>query len=199
MMQMLGALSAGGLVDFEIENPRLERLDAGAGKTVAGMSTRHARYRTTYDMRVKVLGFKRAQSVETVQDVYYSDELRDAAMGVWLRKEPPRTGTDLDRLIDLEVEKIQGFPLETVDTTTTTGKKGKQTTTVTRTVVSRVDRGVSFPAGTFVIPDGYTPVQMMPTEAMLAAGQQPTAEEGEGEGEKKGGVFGRLKKLGKKK
>lgn len=201
MMQMLGALTDSGMVEFEIQNPRLETLASGPGKTVAGLPTRQARYRTTYDMRMKILGFKRIESVESLQEVYYTEELRDAAMGVWLRKEPPRTGTELDTLIDLEVSKIKGFPLEIVDTTTTTGKKGKQTTTVTRTQVTKLNRGVSFPADTWIIPDDYTPVQVMPTEAMLAEGRQAPPEEAEGaeEQEEKGGLMGRLKKLGRKK
>ena len=194
VLRLLESMGESGLIDFQIDNARVESLAAGPGKTVAGLSTRHARYRTSYDMQIKVMGFKRAQRVETVQDVWYSDELRDAALGVWMRKEPPRTGTELDELIELEAGKIGGFPLETVATMTTTGKKGKQTTTTTHTLVSKMDRGASFPAGTFEIPDDYTPVQMMPSDAMLATGQ----EEG-GQEEEKGGLMGRFRKLGKKK
>lgn len=199
VMRMLGSLGEAGIVSFEIENPRLETLEQGPGKTVAGMATKHARYRTTYDMRMKIMGFKKMQSVESTQDVWYSDDLRDPAMGVWLRKEPPRTNTDLDKLIDLEVSKITGFPLETTDTMITTGKKGKQTTTTTRMRVEKLSRGVSFPASTWVIPDDYTPVQMMPSAEMLAGGQPPPEQsEGEGEEEDKG-VLGRFKKFGRKK
>ena len=201
IMGMLGALSESGMIEFQIENPRLESLPAGPGKSVAGMATQHARYRTSYDMKMKVLGFKRMQTVETVQDVWYTNEVPDPAMAVWLRKDPPRTNTGLDELIDLESQKIKGFPLETAETSITTGKKGKQTTITTRMQVTEINRGVSFAAGTFEIPEGYTPVQMMPTEEMMAAGQQPSAEEGEegGEEEKEGGLMGRLKKFGKKK
>ena len=199
IMRLIGAVSESGLVDFEINNARVEMLDRGPGKTVAGVATEHARFRTTYDMKIKVLGMGRAQNVETVQDIWYTEALQDAAMGVWLRKEPPRTNTELDELVDLEVAKIRGLPLETIATMTTTGKKGKATTTVTHTLVSDLRRGVSFPAATFVIPDDYTPVQMMPTEAMLAGGeQQPPAADDEQE-EEQGGLLGRFKKFGKKK
>ncbi len=196
IMKMLSALTDSGLIDVRIENPSVEALPAGPGKTVAGMTTRHARYRTSYDMQLKVLGMKNRQSIERIQDIWYTDEVPDAAMAVWLRKEPPRTNTELDKLIDLEVEKIQGFPLEIVETMTSTGRKGKQTTTVSRTQVSEIERGVSFPAGLFEIPEGYTPVQMMPTEEMMAAGEQRPESE---EGEEKGGLMGRFKKFGRKK
>ncbi|MFQ5349895.1 MAG: hypothetical protein ACE5EG_05565 [Thermoanaerobaculia bacterium] len=195
VMQLLGALSESGVIDFEIENPRLETLERGPGKSVAGIATKHARYRTTYDMQMKILGFKKRQQVETVQDVWYTTEVRDAGMGVWLRRQPPRTGTDLDRLIDLEVEKMGGgFPLETAETMTMTGRKGRQTTTITRMRVSELDRGASFAPGIYVIPSDYTPVEFVPTEATMAGGQQETPPEEE----KKGGIMGRFKKLGKK-
>ena len=81
--------------------------------------------------------------------------------------------------------------------TITTGKKGKQTTTTTHMLVSELQQGASFPAGTFVIPADFTEMQLMPTEAMMAAGQEsPSDDEGE---EQKGGMFGRFKKFGKKK
>ena len=82
------------------------------------------------------------------------------------------------------------------ETMTSTGKKGKQTTTTTRMRVLEIERGVSFPAGTFEIPEGYTPVQMMPSAEMMAGGQPPP--EGE-EGEEKGGLKSRLKRFGRKK
>ena len=200
VMQMLGALGESGIVSFEIENPRVETLAQGPGKTVAGVATKHARYRTSYEMRMKIMGFKNTQSVQSTQDVWYTEGLSDAAMGVWLRKEPPRTNTDLDRLIDLEVSKIQGFPLETVDTTVTTGKKGKQTTTTTRMQVTKLSRGVSFAASTWVIPDDYTPIQMNPAEAVMAGGQPPPEQsDGEEKEEEEGGIMGRFKKFGRKK
>lgn len=197
VMQLLGAFGDSGLLEFRIDNASIESLESGPGKEVAGVSTRHARFRTSYDMQIKVMGLKRSQNVQTIQDVWYSDELDDAALGVWLRKEPPSTGTELDELIDLEVGKISGFPLETIATMVTTGKKGKQSTTTSRTLVTRLERGASFPAGTFEIPDGYTPVQMMPDAALLAAGQPGTTEP-QGDDEPKGGLMGRFKKLGKK-
>jgi hypothetical protein len=201
VMQMLGTLSESGLINFEVDNAKVEMLERGPDKDVAGVATSHARYRTSYDMKIKVLGMGRMQHVETVQDVWTTKKLGDAAMGIWLRKEPPRTGTELDELVDLELSKIEGFPLETVSTTTTTGKKGKNgSTTTTHTLVSELRQDVSFPAGTFEIPADYTRTQLMPTEAMMAGGgQEGAADEPAGEEEEKGGLLGRFKKFGKKK
>jgi len=200
IFQMMGALSESGMMKFEIDNARVESLPSGSGKTVAGVATEHARFRTNYDMTIKVMGMGRAQHVETLQELWYSEALSDAAMGIWLRKEPPKTNTELDELIALEVGKIRGMPLEAITRTTTTGKKGKQTTTVNHTLVSDLRQGVSFPAATFVIPDDYRLVQMMPTTGMMAGGQPAEQSEGgeqESE-EEEGGLLGRFKKFGKK-
>jgi hypothetical protein len=194
VFQMLGSLEESGMVSFEVENPQVETLESGEGKVVAGLSTQHARYRTSYDMKMKILGLKRSQRIETVKEIWYTTAVSDAGMGVWLRREPPSTGTDLDVLIGLEMEKLEGgFPLETTETSVMTGKKGRQTTTVTRMRVEELQQGASFPAGTWEIPSDYTPVEMMPVGALAAGSEE------QGEQEEKGGVLGRFKKFGKKK
>jgi hypothetical protein len=198
VMQLLNAFGESGMIDIQIDNPQLVKLATGPGKSVAGVDAKHARYGMSYEMRMKIIGIKKTQTVETVQDIWYTDAMEDAGLSVWVRKKLPKTGTDLDELIALEASKIKGFPLETVETMTTTGKKGKQTTTTTHTLVSDLRQGVSFSGDTFVIPDDYTPVDMMPTGAMMESGDQQPQQEGEEE-EEKGGMLGRFKKFGKKK
>ncbi len=141
------------------------------------------------------MGIKKRQTIESVQDVWSTEALEDAALGVWLRT--PKTGhEDLDRLIELEATKIEGFPLEVIDRTTTTDKKGRSSTTVTHTLVTELEQGVAVPAGTFVIPPDYTQTQLMPTESMAAAAGDE--EESAEEEEEKGGLLGRFKRLGKR-
>ncbi len=200
IMKMAGGLLGGmkGVFSMEFDNPRVETLLEEPGGTLLGLPTTHYRYRTSYDLRMKVLGMNRSQSVETVQDIWFTEAIGDPAFGVWLRKEPPQTGhEDLDRLIALETSKIRGFPLKTVDQSTMTGKKGKETTTRTITEVVELERGVAIAPGTFTVPAGYTEKQIMPTGEMAAQGGEATADE-EPEEEEKGGMFGRLKKRLKK-
>lgn len=196
VMRMVGQLGSGGLLNIQIDNPRVETLEAGAGKTVAGLATRHHRYRSSYDLEVKIIGIKKRQTIDSIQDVWSTEALDDAALGVWLRT--PKTGhEDLDRLIELEATKIKGFPLEVIDRTTTTDKKGRGTTTVTHTLVTELEQGVAVPAETFVIPPDYTQTQLMPTDEMAAAGGEDGSSDDEEE-EEKGGLLGRFKRLGKK-
>lgn len=187
MLKMAGSVmeGLGGMVDMEFTDPEVEQLLAEDGGQVVGLPTRHYRYRTAYSMKIKVFGMKRANDVETMQDVWATDELDAAALGIWLRKEPPKTGNEqLDRLIDSEMAKVKGFPLKTVTVSTTTGgKRGeKESTTRSEMEVVELRRDEpAQPASTWEIPSGYQKTEMM-----------PAGEEGE-EGNPFKGLFGRKK------
>src|SRR5262249_39082986 len=90
--------------------------------------------------------------------------LRDPALGVWLRHDPPRTGNEqFDKLIAGETEKqrVSGFPLKTVGTTTTTQKRGKPSVTHHTLEVTLLETK-SIPDSTFEIPAGYKEPRMVP-------------------------------------
>ncbi len=185
MLRMVGGMmqAMGGLVSLKVTQPQVAKLLDEDGGTLAGLPTRHYRWRTTYDTEVKVFGMKQASSTETLQDVWVTQELGDEALGVWLRKDPPKLGDpEFDRLIEAEIARVPGFPLKTVTVSTTlSGKKRnkEQVTTTTMEVVA-LDRSAVAEAK-FVLPPDYRQVEMMP-----AMEQQ---EEGEGNPFK--GLFGR--------
>lgn len=154
----------GPLLKIEFSDPKVEKLLDEDGGTVAGLPTRHTRYRTSYNMKVKVLGMGNEASVVTEQDIWASDRIQDIALGVWLRSDPPRTGNEqFDKLIAAEVDKAKGFPLKTVTVSTTTQKKGKQTTTRSTMEVTQLDTSATVPASAFEIPAGYQETQLLPT------------------------------------
>lgn len=187
MLATAGAVmeSMGSMMSFDISDPQIEELAQGDGGTVAGLPTTYAKYRTTYSMEMKILGMKRSNQVEMVQEIWATDAVVDPGFGVWLRKGRPTGNESLDRLIKAEMSKVHGFPLKTVTVTTTTGgKKGKQNTTRSETVVTELDRDRSIPASTFEIPAGYEETQMLPAA-------------GEGEGQEGGNPFKGLFKGGK--
>jgi hypothetical protein len=164
MMGMVGNVlqGMGGLVKFEVSEPKVEKLADEDGGKLVGLSTRHYRFRTSYTMRVKVFGMGQPSAVVTEQDVWSTQELSDAGFGIWLRKAPPRIGNeDLDRLVNTEMEKIHGWPLKMVTTSTSTGKKGKPTTTRTTMEVTLLEK-TSVPASAFALPAGYKEVEMAP-------------------------------------
>jgi hypothetical protein len=157
MMNMFGAVmeSMGGMLQMEFSDPEVEKLLEESGGTVVGLPTTHYRYRTAYTMDMKIMGMKRSQSFETVQDIWSTEELADPALGVWLKRDPPSMGNaGIEKVIAAEMSKMKGFPLKTVQETITTGQKGKQQTTITTTEVYELDQTTVSPE-TFEIPADY--------------------------------------------
>lgn len=178
MMGMVGSVmqGMGPLLKVEFTDPKVEKLLEENGGTISGLPTTHYRYRTSYNMKIKVMGMGQEANVVTEQDVWATDKLQDVGLGIWLRNEPPRTGNaNFDKLIAGEMERAKGFPLKTVTVSTTTQKKGKQTVTRSTMEVTQLDTSADVPASSFEIPAGYQETQLL-----------PTAEAGEGEEEEQG-------------
>jgi len=152
MMQAMGPL-----LNIEIAGIEVEKLAEEPGGTIHGLPTTHVRYRTSYDMVIRVLGMRRANAVEQVQDIWATDALADVGLGVWLRKAPKTGFGELDELIAAEVGKVQGVALKMTQVSTTTGEKGKRSS-VTRTTmeVTELERALTIPPATFEVPAGYT-------------------------------------------
>ena len=177
---MLGLASGimqgmGPLLKFEVSDPKVEKLADEDGGAILGVPTRHVRYRTSYTMKVKVLGMGNVSDIVSQQDVWASDRLQDRALSVWLRSEPPRSGNEqLDKLITSQY-KIQGFPLKMVTVTTSTPqKKGQPTVNRSTMEVTQLETSATVPDSRFEIPSGYQETQMVPT----GEGQGDEAEQG---------------------
>jgi hypothetical protein len=168
---VLGMASAllegmGPLLKFEIQNAKVETLAEEPGGEVAGYPTTHYRFRTSYDILMKIMGIKRAQHVETVQDTWATDALDDPALGVWLVRNPPDLGdSGLAELLRLEREKQRGFPLKTVIEEISEGQKKKRQRTI-RTITEVLEVGErDAPADAYVWPSHYRKVDQMPAAA----------------------------------
>lgn len=154
--QMMNAM--GGLVSMEFSDPKVEKLLDEDGGTVLGHSTRHVRFKTSYTMAMKVLGMKRQNQVETLQDVWVATGWTDLGLGAWFRKAPPKTGNGpLDKLASSEWGRIEGIPLKS--TTVSTSNDGKrQTVTRVEMEVTSLE-ATTVPADTFALPPGYQKVE----------------------------------------
>ncbi len=163
MLQTFGDVmeSMKGVVNLDFSDPKVEKLEEGPGGQILGHATTHTRFRTSYTTSIKIMGMKRSSSTETVQDLWTTDAFNDAALGVWLRTEPPATGIEgLDKLIKSSMDQVKGLPLKSVVVSTTTGQKGKrETTSRTETEVTLLEE-TSVPGSTFEIPEGYKEQQM---------------------------------------
>jgi hypothetical protein len=165
---MLGAAGSvlngvGPLVKFEFSDPKVEKLVDEAGPALLGQSTRHYKFRTSYTMKIKVFGMGNESATVTEEDIWVTDQLKDPALGVWLRSEGLKTGNQqLDKIINSERGKLTGFPLKTVSVNTSTNKKNnKQTKTTTTMEVTQLDTKATVPASAFEIPAGYEETEMM--------------------------------------
>jgi len=164
---MLGAAGAmmngmGPVLKVEFSEPKVEKLLEEAGPAIVGLPTRHYRYRTSYSMKMKVLGMGNESSIVSEEDIWSTDSLQDAALSVWLRSDAAKTGNEqLDKLIASSRGKVAGFPLKMVTVSTSTNKKNKQTTTRTTMEVTELDTKANPPGGSFEIPSGYEKTEMM--------------------------------------
>jgi hypothetical protein len=162
MLGIVGGIMNGGLgplLKIEFSDPKVEKLLEQDGGPVAGIPTRHLRYRTSYTMKLKVFGLGRASGVVADDDLWVADRLRDAGLGVWLRPEPPRAGNaELDKLIAAGYEKRQGFSLKSATVSTVT-QKDKQTVTRRTMEVTEV-KSEPVPDSRFDIPSGFQERQL---------------------------------------
>jgi len=164
---MLGALGGimngiGPILKFEFSDPKVEKVSEGDGGTLLGLPTRHYKFRTSYTMKMKVFGMGRSSETVTDQEVWATTKLTDPGLRVWLRHDPPRTGNEqFDKLIAAQSEnqRLSGFPLKTVTTTTSTQKDKQNVTHVTMEVTSLESK--SIPNSEFEIPSGYKETQML--------------------------------------
>ncbi len=103
---------------MSFESPKIEKLLDENGGLIAGLPTRHYKYRTTYVMNMQYMGNARRTTTILEEDIWATTKTLDPAMGLWLKKEPAKTGDDqLDSLIASEMNKVPGFPLKRISVT----------------------------------------------------------------------------------
>jgi hypothetical protein len=158
MMAGMGGMVQGmrGMMNVSFESPKIEKLLEEIGKPIAGLPTRHYRYRTSYIVSLNMAG---AQKVSTVmeEDIWATEELVDPALKVWLKQDPPTTGDEqVDKMIRAEMAKVQGFPLKRITVTSTVDSHGEQKSRSEMDVLEV--KQVVVPDSEFVMPRGYREV-----------------------------------------
>jgi hypothetical protein len=195
LLESVGNVMAnmGGVMKILVENARVQTLLEEDGGRILGYPTTHYRFKTSYDMTIKVMGMGQAQHIETIQDIWSTTALDDAALGVWLNRNPPSMGdTGLAELIELEKQKAKGWPLRTIQEQVSQDQRGRTQATKTITEVTELSEG-SAPSGTYQWGSNYQMVNMMPDLANLQAGQEGQPQEQQ---EEKGGWRKLLKRDG---
>lgn len=184
MMQMAAGFTK--MMKMEIHDAKVEKLEEKPGEAIAGLPTIYYKFRTTYRQTMKFMMMSQDNRVEEVRELWVAPDLVEKALGVYLRKTPPKTvSEDFNRLLALELEKVKGIPLKIRTVTTTQDKKGATQTTVVTMEVTKL-QVMPVPDSTFEIPAGYKEVSLLPT------GEGP--DQGEGEENPMAKLFGGKKK-----
>ncbi len=158
MMAGMGGMVQGmrGMMKVSFESPTVEKLLEEDGGLVAGLPTRHYRYRTSYTVTMHITGAKKVSTV-VEEDIWATQQLSDPALKVWLKQDPPSTGdAQVDQMIRAEMSKVQGFPLKRVTVTRTSDALGQHTSRSEMDVLEV--KQVAVPDKEFSLPDGYTEV-----------------------------------------
>ena len=159
MMTGMAGLIEGihGVMKVSLEAPRVEKLLEEDGGLIAGLPTRHYRYRTSYTATMNMLGSRKiTNTIE--EDIWATDKLVDPALGVWLKKQPLSTGdAELDKMIRIEMDKVKGFPLKRVTVSHEVNSSGAQQTTRSEMEVTEVKQ-MAIPLSQFRIPADYKEV-----------------------------------------
>ncbi len=167
MGQMVGGV--GKMMNMKFSDVKSEDLGEEMGGVIVGLPTTHYKFRVSYTMSMSFMGMKQASKVVQDKEVWAAPKLVEAALGIWLRKSPPKMGDEeFDKVVRAQAGKIQGFPLKTITRQTTTDKNGKAETTTTIMEVTKLELDM-IPNVSFDVPAGYEEVDMF--GAMMGEGK----------------------------
>ncbi len=159
MLSGMGQMVQGmrGMMKVTFESPKVEKILDEDGGMIAGLPTRHYRYRTSYVVSMHVTGDKKA-TTEIEEDIWTTTHLTDPALAIWLKKGPAATGdAQLDAMIKAEMDKVQGFPLRRITVTHMHDATGAEHDSRVEMQVTSVKR-MPIAASEFVIPKSYKEV-----------------------------------------
>jgi hypothetical protein len=146
---------AGGLMQMNYRDLKVDKISEAKGPSLLGRPTTHYRFKTAYAMEMAFMGQKTVTTTEVAEEIWATDRMPDPGFKAWRDQQLFRTGhAELDQLIRAEAEKVKGFPLKRVTTTTTQSGQGAPQTTRTEMEVTQL-KEEKIDAGQFAIPAGY--------------------------------------------
>lgn len=159
MMSGMGSMVQGmrGMMKVTFDSPKVEKLLEEDGGLIAGVRTRHYKYRTSYAVSMHMTGDRKA-TTEVEEDIWTTTQLTDPALAIWLKKSPPATGDEqLDAMIGAEMDKVQGFPVRRITVTHEHDVNGNEHNSRVEMRVTELKR-MTVPAAEFVVPKSYKEV-----------------------------------------
>lgn len=176
--------SMGGMVKMEITDAHFEKVSEESGGKLLGYPTRHIRFKSGYTTSISIMGMKRSQTFNSMQDIWTTSAVDAPAFNAWLRPDKVMKGMlkGMEEMVDAQFNLVKGAPLKSVIETTSTGGGmggGGPTKSFTTTEVTTL-RKESVPAATFAIPPDYTETALMDEIARESADEEDQ-EDQEGE------------------
>jgi hypothetical protein len=148
--------ASSSVMAMRFENPKVEKISDEASGRIAGVATRHYRFRTTYASEMQLIDVPKKSTITRVEDVWLSTEPGEAGLALWLSREPSKTGdAALDRLLAGQAARLAGFPLRRVTQTTVKDDRGSEQTTLTVLEVTEF-RTAKVPDSLFDLPSNFT-------------------------------------------
>ncbi len=184
--------ATGGMISITFSDGYGEILGDEPGESMLGYTTQKVKLRHGFTLTtsMKMLGRKTVNQMATQTETWVAPDLKDAALNLWLRKGPPETGdAELDTVLRSAMIPLDGFPLKTISTTTTTDKKGKEKVDQTEITVTLL-REETVPASIFELPSGYREISLMDPAGAMAQGNQGEDSDSESPLKALSGLFG---------
>jgi hypothetical protein len=191
LLGLAGAFIESGMFNMEVANHTIEELDRGDGPEMHGYNTDYYKYRTSYDLEIKIMGMKRANHYVMENEFWSAEDLDATGFQAWMR--PRKTGFDaVDTLLEGELQKVKGFPFKSVTTTRTEGGKKNQETTTTSTAEVTEFEEANVDNSMFELSPDSQEVPLMALGGLQDLGSEDASAQ-----EEKGGFMKRLKKMSK--
>lgn len=186
-----GAFMESGMFNMDVSNHSVEELESGDGPEFHGYDTEYYKYRTSYDLEMKIMGMKRADHYVMDNEIWSAEDLDATGFQAWMR--PRKTGFDaVDTLLEGELQKVKGFAFKSVINTRTEGAKKKRAMTTTSTTEVTEFEEMNVDNSMFELNPDSQEISLVDLGAM-----QVQESEDEPAEEEKGGFMGRLKKIRK--
>jgi len=187
-----GAFMDSGLFDMDVSNHSIELLEKRDGPRMHGYDTEYRRYRTSYDLEIKIMGMKRGDHYVMESEIWSAETLDAAGFQAWMR--PRKTGFEaIDTLMEGELQKVHGFPFKSVTTTRTQGtkKKGRTMETISTTEVIEFE-ALNVADSTFALSPDSQEISLIGLGAMEVRDSEDGPKD-----EEKGGLMKRFRKIRK--
>ncbi|MEO8217172.1 MAG: hypothetical protein ABI718_08815 [Acidobacteriota bacterium] len=156
----LGAITSAMpvLLKISLDNQKVTVSEEGDGGTIEGYPTQKYKMLTSYDMNIRVIGFRNKNHIESTAEIWATPKL-NPEIHVFLQDQGFKTGIeDFDSLIDKERGAIKGLPLKQVINTVTTGKGGKSETSTMTMNITAVKKVAAVPGSHFQVPSDFREV-----------------------------------------